>query len=139
MKRILQASTIGLVMAMMAGLAGAQGDKAGGAPAAAPAPAMVTLDAKDLKWGDAPPVFPKGMKMAVLSGDPSKAGDMFVIRARVPKGYTIMPHSHPTTENVTVISGAFAVGMGDSVDKKSKALGPGAFYSMPTGMHHYAF
>ena len=28
----------------------------------------------DIKWGDAPPNMPKGAKVAVLYGDPSKAG-----------------------------------------------------------------
>jgi quercetin dioxygenase-like cupin family protein len=49
-----------------------------------------------------------------------------------------MPHFHPTDENVTVISGAFAVGMGDKLDPKAKGLGPGTFYSMPAQMHHWA-
>jgi quercetin dioxygenase-like cupin family protein len=145
MKRALLVPTIGLTMCALGGLAAAQGAGAG-APAkpataapAAPATEHTALAPDAMKWGDGPPVFPKGMKMTVLVGDPSKAGDLFIIRARVPKGYTIMPHTHPTTENVTVVSGALAIGMGDSVDKKTKALGPGAFYSMPAGMHHYAF
>jgi len=38
-----------------------------------------------------------------------------------------------------VISGSFAVGMGDQFDAKAKALPAGSFYSMPARMHHYAF
>jgi len=30
------------------------------------------LNAKDLKWGPAPNVFPKGAQMAIVSGDPFK-------------------------------------------------------------------
>src|SRR5215203_1260205 len=37
----------------------------------------MTADA--LKWGPAPPVLPKGGEMAVLAGDPNKAGP-FVVR-----------------------------------------------------------
>jgi hypothetical protein len=75
----------------------------------------------DIKWGDAPPIFQKGAKMTVLYGDPSKEG-LFIVRLKVPANYKIMPHTHPTDENVTVISGEFAIGMGDKVDAKTKAL-----------------
>jgi hypothetical protein len=36
--------------------------------------ALAQLNSQNLKWAPAPPVFAKGAKMAVLSGDPSKAG-----------------------------------------------------------------
>ena len=76
------------------------------APAATPGmPAEHTaMTPSDLKWGDPPPVLPKGAQMAVLAGDPTKAG-LFVVRLKMPAGYKIMPHSHPTDENITVISG----------------------------------
>jgi hypothetical protein len=35
------------------------------------APAQAQMNSADLKWGPAPPVFPAGARMAVLSGDPS--------------------------------------------------------------------
>jgi Domain of unknown function (DUF4437) len=104
--------------------------------AAATDHAAVTPD--QVKWGDAPPIFQKGAKMAVLFGDPSKEG-LFIVRLKVPANYKIMPHWHPTDENVTVISGSFAVGMGDKVDPKTKALPAGSFVSLPAKMHHYAF
>ena len=37
-----------------------------------------------LKWGAAPPVFEPGAQMAVLQGDPSKAGEEFTVRLRLP-------------------------------------------------------
>ena len=50
------------------------------------------------------------------------------------------PHTHPTAENLTVISGSFNVGMGGTLDKtKSEAMGPGAFARMDKGVQHYAF
>jgi hypothetical protein len=97
---------------------------------------MVAPDA--ITWGDAPPVFSKGAKMAVLYGDPAKSG-LFVVRLKLPANYKIMPHWHPTDEIVTVISGEFAVGMGDKLDPNTKAFGPGGFVSLPARMHHYAF
>jgi quercetin dioxygenase-like cupin family protein len=92
----------------------------------------------DLQWGEAPPVFKKGAKMAVLYGDPSKVGELFIVRLKMPAGYKIMPHWHPTDENVTVISGSVAFGMGDTIDPKVKPLPAGGFASMPAKMHHFA-
>ena len=75
------------------------------------APAQAQMNLADLKWGPAPPVFPAGAQMAVLSGDPGKAGS-FVIRLMMPAGYKIAAHHHPTDEYVTVISGDFFLGHG---------------------------
>jgi quercetin dioxygenase-like cupin family protein len=117
---------------------------AGVARSQAPSTAAPTMEHKppmtpaDLQWADAPPVFKKGAKMAVLYGDPSKAGALFIVRLKMPSGYKIMPHWHPTDENVTVISGSFAAGMGDTFDAKAKALPAGSFASMPAKMHHFA-
>src|SRR5690242_5869544 len=46
----------------------------------------------DLKWQDGPPSLPKGCKVAVLEGDPAKAGP-FVMRAKLPDGYKIPAHT----------------------------------------------
>ena len=51
------------------------------------------LNAKDLKWGPAPNVFPKGAQMAIVSGDPFKDGP-YVVRLKAPKGYRVPPHNH---------------------------------------------
>ena len=75
------------------------------------------MNGKDIKWGPAPPFFPKGAEFAVLSGDPSKDG-LYVVRLKMPAGYKIPAHNHPTTENVTVVSGNFHIGMGDHLDEK---------------------
>ncbi|MGZ3427352.1 MAG: cupin domain-containing protein, partial [Polyangia bacterium] len=91
------------------------------------------------KWGDPPPVFAKGAKMAVILGDPSKPGMLYILRFKAPAGYKIMPHWHPMEENVTVLSGSFAIAMGDKMDMKAKAYPPGSFFSMPAKMHHFAF
>jgi anti-sigma factor ChrR (cupin superfamily) len=92
-----------------------------------------------IEWGAAPPQLPKGAQMAVLSGDPSRTGP-YVVRAKMPGGYQIPAHSHPTTENVTVISGTLNIGMGDKLDKKhGQALKSGGFLSMPPKMNHYAW
>jgi quercetin dioxygenase-like cupin family protein len=94
--------------------------------------------AAKLSWGPAPPAFPAGAKMAVVSGDPSKAGP-FAVQLSMPNRYRIAPHFHPTDENVTVKSGHFLYGMGDTVNRKAmKAMKPGQSGTMPANTHHYA-
>jgi quercetin dioxygenase-like cupin family protein len=91
-----------------------------------------------IKWGPAPAVFRPGAQMAVLQGDPSKP-EPFIVRLRFPNGYEIAPHTHPTDEHVTVISGTFRVGMGTKfVDAKMVALPAGAFVTAPALHAHYA-
>jgi uncharacterized RmlC-like cupin family protein len=107
-------------------------------PAAAPAADHTAVGPDQVKWGDAPPMLAKGAKLAVVYGDPSKDG-LFIVRIKMPANYKIMPHWHPTDENVTVLSGSFGVGMGDKLDPKGKTMGAGAFFSLPAKMHHYAF
>jgi quercetin dioxygenase-like cupin family protein len=92
-----------------------------------------------LKWGPAPPTVPKGAQLAVLAGDPTGTGP-YVVRVKLPARYQVPAHSHPTTENVTVLSGTFNIGMGDKLDKKhGQALKAGGFISMPPNMNHYAW
>ena len=96
------------------------------------------MAAGDLKWIDAPAGLPAGGKIAILAGDPAKAGP-FVIRLQMPPGYKIQPHTHPTAEHVTVISGTLKLGMGAKADDAaSHDLTAGAFAVMPAGMQHFA-
>ena len=97
------------------------------------------MNGKDIKWGPVPPFFPKGAEFAVLSGDPSKDG-LYVVRLKMPAGYKIPAHNHPTTENVTVVSGNFHIGMGDYLDeKKGIELTSGGYGEAPAKMNHYAW
>jgi quercetin dioxygenase-like cupin family protein len=98
----------------------------------------VVLTAPELKWGDPPPVFRKGARMTVLSGDPGKAGP-FVVRLKMPAGYKIAPHWHPTDEHLTVLSGSFALGMGEKFDPAAlKTLPAGGYALLPAEMRHFA-
>jgi len=94
--------------------------------------------APELKWGPAPPVFPAGAQMAVLQGNPGGTS-LFTVRLRFPNGYKIAPHTHPTDENVTVISGNFRVGMGTTFDRASMmTLKSGGFVTAPANHAHFA-
>src|SRR5262249_15004531 len=99
----------------------------------------VFVNAGDLKWGDVPPMLPKGAKIAVLSGDPSKPGP-FVVRLSVPANYKLPAHWHTQTEHLTIISGTFYIGMGDkAVAKDAHELKAGGYHYLPAKQHHYAF
>lgn len=90
----------------------------------------------DMKWVDPPPSLPPGARMAVISGDPTQPG-AFTLRAQVPAGYKVAPHWHPGVENLTVLSGTIALGMGDQYDEaKMTAIGVGGYASMPAEMRH---
>ena len=51
------------------------------------------------------PAFPKGVQIDVLVGDPTKVGDVFVMRIKFPANFPKPPHIRPYSEVVTVISG----------------------------------
>jgi ketosteroid isomerase-like protein len=103
----------------------------------APASQPVMVAAGAVTWGDAPPSLPPGSQMAVVSGDPTQA-QPFVVRARLPPGYRIAPHWHPTDEHITVLAGTVSLGMGDAFDQSAmKDLSAGGYTSVPADMHHF--
>jgi quercetin dioxygenase-like cupin family protein len=122
-----------------------QAPKKAAAPAAKPKVTAVAPD--DLKWGPPPAGAMKGtpsvdpggdLQTAVVYGDPSKPG-YYVLRGKCADGYKIAPHWHPTTENVTILRGSVALGMGKTFDEsKLKALPAGGFASVPPHMAHFA-
>src|ERR1700690_3627530 len=92
-----------------------------------------------IKWGPPPPFVAPGAQLAVIEGNPMASSGDFTIRLKMPAGYKIAPHWHPNRENVTVISGNFKVGMGDTFDEtKMATFGAGSFAFLDPSMHHYA-
>ena len=58
--------------------------------------------------------------------------------AQLPAGYRIAPHWHPTTENVTVLAGTVALGMGEKYDELGLTnLEVGGFAALPADMRHF--
>ena len=101
-------------------------------------PAKHDQKATKLTWMKGPAFLPAGAMMAVVSGDPTKAGP-FTVEFSFPNGYKVPPHSHPTAERVTVKSGEFMYGMGDTMKSSDmKAMKPGNSGEIPANMHHYA-
>ena len=104
---------------------------------AMPATQHAMVAPNTIKWGDAPPSLPRGARIAVVSGDPSQPGP-FVIRAQMPAGYRIAPHWHPGVENVTVLAGTVAIGMGEKWDDAALTnLAVGGYASLPAEMRHF--
>ena len=99
----------------------------------------VMLTPADLQWGEAPPGLPVGAKLAVLEGDPNKKGQ-FTIRLQFPDGYKVPPHTHPTVEKITVISGTVFLGTGTKFDEAAtKEMTTGSFCVMPADTPHYGW
>lgn len=108
-------------------------------PASAQMHDHVIVQPDQIKWGPTPPGLPSGAEMAVLEGDPSKPGP-FTVRVKSSASYTVPPHWHSCDEHVTVLSGTFYIGAGDTIDKsKATELPAGGYTAMPAKMHHYAF
>src|SRR3989475_9777143 len=100
----------------------------------------VTLVKPDsLTWKDNPNI-PKGGQVAVLVGDPTKAGEVIVQRVKLPANYKVPPHTHPYAETVTVISASVGFGMGEKFDAtKGEIVKAGAFFAQPAKQAHYVW
>jgi len=97
---------------------------------------MVTSD--ELKWADVPSV-PAGAKIAVIEGPINEAGPI-TFRIKFPADYKLPAHWHPVLEHLTVISGTFNMGVGDTLDpSKTKPLSAGSFAIMQPKTHHFAW
>lgn len=88
-----------------------------------------------IKWVQ----FAPGIEYRPVHGDCDKPGAPCVFQLRFAAGGKIPAHWHPVDENVTVISGTFMAGMGDSYDEaKMTTLPAGTYVFMPKRMHHFA-
>lgn len=92
----------------------------------------------EIDWQPGPASVEEGIEVAVLEGNPSESG-VFTLRLKIPDGGFIAPHWHPNVERVTVISGDFLLGSGETLDRSAtQRLGPGSYTSMPPEMTHFA-
>lgn len=91
---------------------------------------------EDVGWKSFP-AFPPAAQLAVLVGEPSRAGP-YVIRVKMPSGGKMMPHRHPEDRIYTIISGVFYIGLGDQFDgDKVKAYPPGCVIVLPGDTAHF--
>ena len=84
------------------------------------------------------PGFPSGVKLAVLHGNPNAESGDYTVRLAFPDGYKFPAHWHPNAEHLTVLEGAFLVGMGDKPDDtKLQTFPVGTFMYIPGKMSHF--
>jgi hypothetical protein len=99
-----------------------------GVPAHQPAPAIVIPLKKPS------PID----RFEILSGDPAKAG-LYVIRIHAEAGYIIMPHVHPEDENIVVVQGSWAAGMGERFNRQAlEPIEVGTYALLPKKTAHFA-
>jgi quercetin dioxygenase-like cupin family protein len=94
-----------------------------------------------LVWVDLPasPLWPAGMRLARIHGDPDSTGD-FTLRISFPADYVIPAHWHPKAEQVTVLQGTFLLGMGETAERSAaQSYQPGDYVYLPGRMAHYGW
>lgn len=89
-----------------------------------------------LKWM---PIRP-GNEMAVVYGDPSKAGELYAVRFRFADGFKVPAHWHPQDEHATVLQGTLLLGMGTKWDAEqlTTTMTAGTYVFVPKEMPHFA-
>ncbi len=105
-----------------------------GAPGDAVPPATSVLPG-DVAWRPDP--RGPGIHVATLSGDPRAAGP-YVLRVKMTAGSRLPPHRHPDVRFVTVLTGTFLLGFGETFD--AAALRPypaGSLVVIPAGVPHF--
>lgn len=86
------------------------------------------------------PLKPMTSDVEVLQGDPDTPGKPFVIRIRELPGGIVPPHSHPVDEHITVVSGTWYFGLGDSFDREAlKPLPTGSYAFAPKGSSMFGY
>ena len=93
---------------------------------------------EEITWGPSSPKLPPGARIAVIFGDMSEPGELYVFRAKLPDGYSVPPHTHPMDEHVTVIAGMMTLGFGEQKDEaQMRELPAGSYVTLPQGVAHY--
>ena len=139
-------SVLWALLALLPWFTGAQTTAPAKHAAAKPSPMIVESGSE--KWGDVPaaalvgtPAVEMGgtLRLAVLQGDPMTPGRSYTLRLSCTDGLKVAPHWHPNTENVTVIKGEAAVGMGSKWDDSAlKDVPTGGFFTAGPKMRHFA-
>ncbi len=128
-----------IVMTLVAGSAARAQEHQIPQPGAGETGYVMRLTPAELVWTAGPPMLPPGARMAVLEGAFNKPGP-FTVRLKFPANYRIPAHWHPIKVTVTVISGTFHMGLGDTLDtSKGKALPAGSIFEMPATIHHFGW
>jgi quercetin dioxygenase-like cupin family protein len=92
----------------------------------------------ELIWKENP-AFPKGVQIATVVGDPTKAGDVVVLRIKFPPNFQMPPHTHPYSEVVTLIGGPVGTSHGEKFERNDEMLKPGSVWVYPAKHAHYSW
>ena len=75
-----------------------------------------------------------------IIGDMDVPGQPFVIRIHHDAGYVVLPHTHPEDENITVLTGSWALGMGSRINMAELTpMEQGALGFVPKKMAHFGY
>jgi len=100
-------------------------------------PQVVAVTPSEMSWMSQGPLAAPGMEQVNLVGNPLRQG-AYTLRLKFPKGFRIAPHTHPDAREVTIISGVYATGYGETFDSaKLKILPAGSFYTEPANVPHF--
>ena len=106
------------------------------AAAEAPGGMVLLKDDTAAHWGPAPPSLPRGLQFSVIAGNPDKPGP-FTLRIKMPAHFVIAPHTHATSENLTVLSGSIVHDMGNTMERaRGKVLNTAGFVFLPGNTPH---
>src|SRR5512143_1554854 len=90
----------------------------------------------ELKWS-AVPGYAAGYARTMLEGDADKPFP-FTYRVRLPAGFKFQPHTHVAEEHVTVLQGAWSLGVGETFEaSRLKSFPVGSFVVVPAGTPHF--
>ena len=96
---------------------------------------VVVVKAAEAKWEDYPDR--PGVKRVIIEGDLTKPGP-FVMRVKFPAGFKLAPHTHPTLEHTTILSGGMRLGFGTKEDGPAELMTPGTIIITPANTPHFA-
>lgn len=119
---------------------GSSAAPAAGGPGSAPGgSATMVVDPDQAQFAPPPDSLgmPKGITMAVVSGDPTKPG-LFSILLKLPADLMIPAHWQSTDVDFVVLRGTYQVGNGDAFDaSKLQGITPGQMVHVPAQSHQF--
>ena len=95
---------------------------------------VVILKPAEVQWTDYP--NRPGVKLVMIEGDLAKPAP-FLMRVKFPAGYKLAPHTHPSVEHTTVLSGALRLGYGTKDDGPAELLTVGTVVVTPANTPHF--
>jgi quercetin dioxygenase-like cupin family protein len=120
-----------LTLAACAAQAGAQNDASiiMTGPAE-PGPGWSWVEAKSI---------PAGTRMIMVYGRPDQPGP-YIFRVQFPAGYRLPPHQHADKRSVTVLTGSYWSGVGETFEQdKLMKFGPRDYYITQAGVPHFSW